>query len=172
MKQKPVSSQRMDLYIPLVRDFAARVVLFHEAIAQQLGLHATDVKVLRLLGEKAMSAGELAAHAGLTGAAITALIDRLEAPGYVKRERDPGDRRRVTVRVVSAKICEVDRLYGGLSVEMARLLSTYNAAEFAVITDYLTKAAEVLTEQAVKVRDGKGEAVARVRLTSPRPPKR
>jgi DNA-binding MarR family transcriptional regulator len=166
MKQKPVSSQRMDLYIPLVRDFAARVVLFHEAIAQRLGLHATDVKVLRLLGEKAMSAGELAAHAGLTGAAMTALIDRLEAPGYVKRERDPGDRRRVTVRAVPAKIREVDHLYGGLSVEMARLLSTYNAAEFAVIADYLTKAAEILTEQAIKVRGGKAKVGASVRLTS------
>lgn len=165
MKQKPVSSQRMDLYIPLVRDFAARVVIFHEAIAQRLGLHVTDVKVLRLLGEKALSAGELAAHAGLTGAAITALIDRLEAPGYVKRERDPDDRRRVTVRAVPAKIREVDHLYGGLSVEMARLLSTYDAAEFAVIADYLTRAAEVLTEQAVKVRGRTAEASANVRLT-------
>jgi DNA-binding MarR family transcriptional regulator len=142
----------MEQYVPLARDLAARVALFHEAAANKLGLHATDVKALRLLSEQAMTAGSLANQTGLTGAAVTALVDRLEQSGYVARERDAGDRRRVTIRAAPAKIRELDRLYAGLSIEMAALLSKYDASEFAIIADYIAKATEVLAKQTMKLR--------------------
>lgn len=153
-----MSSRRVDRYVALVRDFAARVVLFHEAVAQRLGLHATDVKALRLLGADAMTAGRLADDTGLTGAAVTALVDRLETAGYVTRVRDAEDRRRVTIRAVPAKIRELDRLYAGHNAEMSTLLSHYDAAEFAIIGDYLTNAAKVLAAQTAKLR---GDGAAR-----------
>ena len=68
-----MSNNRMDRYVPVVIEYAARIVLFHTAAAQRLGLHPTDLKCLRLLGHKTMTAGELAQHTGLTGAAGTAL---------------------------------------------------------------------------------------------------
>ena len=71
--------------MPLIRKFAARLVFFHSAIASAFGLNATDLHTLRLLGEQSMSAGELSSQLGLTGAAVTALIDRLERAGYVVR---------------------------------------------------------------------------------------
>ena len=150
---RATSSPRMEQYVPLVREFAARIALFHEAAAHRLGLHATDVKALRLLSEKAMTAGALADQTGLTGAAVTALIDRLERLGYVVRERDKRDRRKVTVRAASTKIRELDRLYAGLSVDMAALLSKYEASQFAVIVDYIVKATAVLARQTTKLRE-------------------
>src|SRR6202021_1106145 len=96
--------------IPLAREFSARIVLFHEAVGESVGLNATDVKVLRLLGNVSMTAGQLAGSIGLTGAAVTALVDRLEAAGYATRERDEVDRRRVTIRAVPAKMRRIDRL--------------------------------------------------------------
>jgi DNA-binding MarR family transcriptional regulator len=143
----------MERYVPLAREFAARIALFHEAAAHKLGLHATDVKALRLLSEKAMTAGALADQMGLTGAAVTALIDRLEQSGYVVRERDDLDRRRVTVRAAPAKIRELDRLYSGLSIDMAALLSKYEPSQFAIIVDYIVKATETLARQTRKLRD-------------------
>jgi DNA-binding MarR family transcriptional regulator len=147
-----MSTPRLDRYVTLVRDFAARAVLFHETVAQKLGLHATDVKALRLLGDKAMSAGQLAEHVGLTGASVTALIDRLEAMGFVTRTRDPADRRRITVRAVPGKIHKLDRLYTDHNAAMATLLSAYTEAEFAAIADYLAKATGLLTAEAAKLR--------------------
>lgn len=143
----------MKIYVPLIRNYAGRVVMFHEAVAQQLGLHATDVKALRLLGEDAMTAGRLADNIGLTGAAVTALVDRLEADGYVQRVRDTEDRRRVTIHAVPAKIRKLDQLYDGIYIEMSRLLSKYSKAEFAAITDYLTNGITILAEQTKKLRD-------------------
>ena len=142
----------MAAYVPLVQQFAARVVLFHTAVADRLGLHATDLKSLRLLGEEPLSAGDLGRRVGLSGPAVTALVDRLEAAGYVVRERDGDDRRRVTVRAVAAKVRQVDRLYDGQGARMAKLLSTYSDAEFAAITDFLGRTTRVLTEAADELR--------------------
>jgi DNA-binding MarR family transcriptional regulator len=151
----------MKRYIPLVREFSARVVLFHEAVAARVGLHVTDVKVLRLLGHEGMTPGQLIDHTGLTGAAVTALVDRLVAAGYVTRERDEEDRRRVTVRVVPARMRKIDRLYDSYSVEMSRILARYGAAEFAVIQSFLVQATRLLTEQAAVLREPTGEASRR-----------
>ncbi len=148
-----MSTSRMRSYVPLVQKFAARVVLFHSAVAGRLGLHATDLKSLRLLGEEPMSAGALAEQIGLTGAAVTALIDRLEKAGYVVRERGADDRRRITVHAVPEKLCEVDSLYAGHGARMSKLLSRYSAEEFRVIADFLERTTQVLAEETKKLRD-------------------
>ena len=44
-----------------------------------------------------MTAGELAGRLGLGAPATTALVDRLESAGHVRRDRDPHDRRKVTI---------------------------------------------------------------------------
>src|ERR1700722_2642032 len=117
-----MSTSRMDRYIPLVREFSARSVLFHEAVGENVGLNVTDVKVLRLLGDESMTAGQLAEHIGLTGAAVRAPVDRLEAPGYATLEGHEVARRRVTIRAAPAKMRKIDRLYDAYGAEMAKLL--------------------------------------------------
>jgi DNA-binding MarR family transcriptional regulator len=152
-----MSISRMKAYVPLAQIYSARVVLFHAGVAEKLGLNATDVKTLRLLGQESMTAGVLAEETGLTGAAVTALIDRLEAAGYVVRERGSEDRRRVTVRAVRRKVRELDRLYDGLQARMSKLLAHYNTAEFSAITDFLERSTRILTEEAAALR-GKPKA--------------
>jgi DNA-binding MarR family transcriptional regulator len=129
MKRQKQSSQRasrMDRYVPLIREFAARDGLFHEAVAKTIGMHSTDEKVLRLLGADTMTAGDLVSHTGLTGAAVTALVDRLIKLGYVTRERDTSDRRKVVIRAVNAKLGDINQLWrvarrlAGAAVEIRR----------------------------------------------------
>ena len=57
-----------------------------------------------------MSVTDLAGHMGVTVATMSLAIDRLEAKGYVRRDRDPTDRRRVLLRVTA----------GGLRVREAK----------------------------------------------------
>jgi DNA-binding MarR family transcriptional regulator len=141
----------MDRYVPLIREFATRDALFHDAVARTIGLHPTDEKVLRLLGADAMTAGDLVSHTGLTGAAVTALVDRLINLGYVTRERDTGDRRKVVIRTVSAKLRDINRLYDGLRGGLQALLSKYDTAEFAAIMDFLNCATATMAEQTEKL---------------------
>ena len=75
--------------------------LMGQAAADRIGLNATDLNCLNILsfsGE--LTAGDLARETGLTTASITGVADRLEEAGYVRRERDPKDRRRVVIRLV------------------------------------------------------------------------
>jgi DNA-binding MarR family transcriptional regulator len=145
----------MGHYIPLIREFAARDELFHDTVARQLGLHPTDEKVLRFLGGNAVYATELASYMGLTGAAVTALVDRLETLGYVTRERDGADRRRVKIRAVSARLRKINGIYRGLHAAMQALLAEYDSAEFAIVVDYLTRTTKVLAEQTKKLGGNK-----------------
>jgi DNA-binding MarR family transcriptional regulator len=146
----------MSRYVPVVRAFSARVVLLHEAVAAHVGLHVTDVKVLRLIGDQAMTAGQLVEETGLTGAAVTALVDRLIEAGYLTRERDEIDRRRVTIRAVPAKVRKIDRLYDDHAGEMAKILAHFSAEEFAAIERFLTEATTLLIAQAAKLRAAGG----------------
>jgi DNA-binding MarR family transcriptional regulator len=154
MKRQKQSSQRgsrMERYVPLIREFATRDALFHDALARTIGLHSTDEKVLRLLGADAMTAGDLVNHTGLTGAAVTALVDRLIALGYVTRERDTGDRRKVVIRAVTTKLRDINHLYSGLRGALQALLSKYDTAEFAAIMDFLSRATATMAEQTEKI---------------------
>ena len=71
-----------------------------EAYTELLGINRTDgrcLDIVQRLGQ--ITAGELAQHSGLTTGAVTAVIDRLETAGYLRRVRDTADRRRVFVEL-------------------------------------------------------------------------
>ena len=46
-----------------------------------------------------LTAGELRQRMGMSGAAITYLVERMIGSGHVRRESDPADRRKVILRV-------------------------------------------------------------------------
>jgi DNA-binding MarR family transcriptional regulator len=82
----------------LVR-FIAGVVLNNHAVAQRLGLGPTDSQFMTLLDVHGpLSPGRLAELSGLTSGTVTGVLDRLEKAGFVVRDRDPDDRRKVIVR--------------------------------------------------------------------------
>ncbi len=143
----------MRIYIPLIQKFVARVFLYHTGLSDQLGLHASDLKAIQLLGTEALSPGELGAKTGLTGAAVTALIDRLEQAGYAVRQRDRRDRRRVTVHANPKKLGEIERLYAPQHRRMSKLLARCSEEEFRTITDFLAQSTKML-EEADRARDG------------------
>ena len=68
-------------------------------------LSAHQASILDHLDEvDAVSTTELAGHMGVTVATMSLAIDRLERRKYVRRERDPKDRRRVLLRVTPAGV--------------------------------------------------------------------
>ena len=145
-------TSRLRTYVPVVRHFVLRLLLFHSAVASRVKLNITDVSGLRLLGEKPLSAGELSEQIGLTGAATTALIDRLEQAGFLKRERSTDDRRRVTVSVNQESLKEIEALYLDQGARMAKLLNSYSFEQFQTVMDFLEKTTLILTEEAQEIR--------------------
>src|SRR3954453_7094955 len=116
-------------------------VFFHAAIAEQIGLGATDEKTLFILRRYgSLTAGEIAQHTGLTTASVTNLIDRLERKGFVQRVRDTADRRRGIVQPNQARLAEFDRLFSSIQASFDAVLDTYSNADLAVIADFLVRA--------------------------------
>lgn len=113
-----------------MRRTSAQGVLFGQTVADVAGISGSDLDCMDLLNlEGRMTAGRLAELTGLTTGAITGVVDRLEKAGFVRRERDETDRRKVFIATVPENTAHIGRLYGPMQAAMQKLWSTYSDAE-------------------------------------------
>lgn len=134
------------------RENSDATVLFHSTIAGLMELHPTDYKTLGILERLGpMSAGAIARHSGLATASVTNLIDRLERKGFVRRTRDPSDRRRVLVEPALDRVAASRGLFASTRKSLARLFERYSSRELAVIADFLGRNAERLRAETRKL---------------------
>ncbi|MGI9057346.1 MAG: MarR family winged helix-turn-helix transcriptional regulator [Ktedonobacteraceae bacterium] len=137
------------------RDYSGRSVLFHQAIADWLGLNVTDLKCLDLTREAdEITPGKLAELSGLTTGAITGVVDRLEKAGYVRRERDPHDRRKVIIQPIPERILpKLSPIFTSLQQAMgAEFGSLYNNQDMALILDFIERSMQVLQAETAKLQ--------------------
>jgi len=137
------------------REMSTETVMFHQAIADTLGLHITDHKSMDFIYRfGAMPAGKLAELTGLTTGAVTGVIDRLEKAGYVKRVNDLKDRRRTIVEPTRNKKLEkkLELIFAPLSRRMDRLLSSYADNELAFLLNALTAILNQAHEETMRLR--------------------
>jgi DNA-binding MarR family transcriptional regulator len=113
-------------------------LLFHQAIADQLGLIPTDLRCLDAVrGEPRLTAGRLAEITGLSTSATTAALDRLERRGFIRRLRDDVDRRRVFVVSTGRHEEETARLLASLDATAGEVMGAYDDAQLTLIADFL-----------------------------------
>ena len=138
-----------------LREMSTETIMFHQVVADTLGLHITDHKCLDLIYRYgAMPAGKLGELTGLTTGAVTGAIDRLEAAGYVRRSNDPKDRRRTIVEPTRNKKLErrLEAIFEPLGERMYKLLGSYSEAELTFLYDVLTKCLEQSHQELMKLR--------------------
>ncbi len=137
-----------------MRRFNAQSVMFSQAVAERLGINPTDLECLAIIGETgALTAGQLAELTGLTTGAITGVIDRLERAGYVRREQDPADRRRVIVQPLPGVADEkITPLFDAITKATTRLISRYTDKDLALITEFATRMNQVGLEETARLR--------------------
>lgn len=119
--------------------FIAGVILYNHAVSAQVGLGASDSQFMTLLQTYGpLTPRQLAEHTGLTSGTITGVIDRLESHGFVTREPDPADRRKVVVTPsVQAIQDKLVPLYAEQGERMQSVLASRSVAELRVISDFL-----------------------------------
>jgi DNA-binding MarR family transcriptional regulator len=154
-KQTSTRAAAIDRMAEVMREFMARAVLFQDAVARVGGINSTDMQAVGLLmSEGPATPGELAERTGLTaGGAITAVIDRLERGGYVTRERDAADRRRVIVTAVPETVlAKVGPIYGRVGARWAGYLETLTDEQIDFANELFARAAEINREETDALR--------------------
>jgi len=117
-----------------MRRTSAQGVLYGQAVANMAGISGSDLDCMDFLNlEGRITAGRLAELTGLTTGAITGVIDRLEKAGFVRRERDEVDRRKVFIVTVPENVAGIGRLYTPMQQAMHKLWSTYSDAELHLL---------------------------------------
>jgi DNA-binding MarR family transcriptional regulator len=103
-----MSKKREELLLGLEeenRKSTAESMFLLQAVAERSGMNLTDLQCITILTSTGpITAGRLAEEMGFTTGSVTRVIDRMERAGYVRREKDPDDGRRVIVRPVSEKL--------------------------------------------------------------------
>jgi DNA-binding MarR family transcriptional regulator len=138
----------------------ALMTFFHEAIASRLGLNPTDQRCLEIVLKAGVASpadpitpGQLAKVMQLTTGAITGVLDRLEQAGYVRRENDPDDRRRVIVFPVHERVKrDVSPVLAQMSETFHDRCRSYTDDQLRLLIDFMRRSQEVLRDAAQQVK--------------------
>jgi len=147
-----------DALVELVRElrqFTGLSASIFRAAAARMEMTVTDVQVLDILESLGpTTAGQLADLTGLTTGAITGMINRLEEAGFVNRERDPNDGRRVIVHLARDKSAkEVGSIFTSLERSWNEIASQYNNEQIAFLLEFLRNSNAVTRNEIVRLRE-------------------
>ncbi len=126
----------------LLRRLTVELDAVGQRFAQLHGLNRTDVRALVAIMDaarrgEALTAGRLGDAVDLRSASVTALVDRLEKVGHVRRVRDPDDRRRVALEMSDSAMAAGAEHFGGLARDLTAAMADYTDDELAVVRRFL-----------------------------------
>jgi DNA-binding MarR family transcriptional regulator len=135
-----------------VRASQGAVDQMDDAACKALGINRTDGRCLDVIDrEGPVAAGRLAEASGLTTAAVTAVIDRLEKAGYARRVGDPTDRRRVLVELTPLARERAEVIWGPFRI-FREELATYTIDQLEFLLDFHRRGREYNEARAAVVR--------------------
>jgi len=127
-------------------------LMLQSAIAEKMSLNPTDAECIDFLMETGpCTAGDLAKITRLTTGAITSVIDRLEKAGFVKRERDLHDRRKVIIRFIPKKHEKTKHYYASMAKDVYELFSGYNELKLKSLLQYTNALTAIFQNNVEKV---------------------
>lgn len=101
-----------------------------------MGINRTAARCLESLEVGEMSSTALAQASGVTGNALTTVVDRLEARGLVERVTDPRDRRRTLVRRTALANRISNQVFGPVRAWSRQNLGRYSLGELGLLVRY------------------------------------
>ena len=144
-------------FLLAMRRIGSTMQLLGQVAAERIGVNATDLNCLNLVAlagpREPMTAGELARQTGLTTASITGVLDRLEEGGFVRRERDPKDRRRVNVNLnPGPALAEIGPTFGPLVMSWRYTAASYSDSELRLLVEFQRRFLGIVRESLDRLR--------------------
>jgi len=145
-------------------------VMMHQAIADRVGLPATDLRCLNILRQGGPTTpGELAAATGLTTGAITRMVDRLLVAGFVQRAHDESDRRRVIITAVPECEREIAPYYEPLAIEFEKVTGGYTNDQLELILGLFDRLHDTFIRMTAQMRSSEPDGSAPRVSGNPKP---
>jgi DNA-binding transcriptional ArsR family regulator len=137
-----------------LRRMSSFMHLMSQAAADRIGINATDLNCLNILSLGGMlTAGQLAQATGLSTASITGVVDRLEQAGYVRRERDANDRRRVVIHLILEPVLrDVVTVFEPMLAAWRQVAAGYTDDELKLILRFQAQTEQVLRDNLIRLR--------------------
>jgi DNA-binding transcriptional ArsR family regulator len=141
-------------FLLAVRRAGSVMQLLGAASADRIGINVTDLNCLNILALGGrMTAGDLARRTGLTTASITGVLDRLEEAGFVRRERDPDDRRRVIVRLDAARgMRDVAPVFAPVVAAWRAVAAQYTDDELRLLLAFQNQLEQIMRDRLIELR--------------------
>ena len=125
-----------------LRSMSGQLARLNQTVGSGVGLSVGDLGVLELVDRVGpLTPSRLTELSGLSPATMTGVLDRLEAEGWVRRERDAEDRRKVNIFAVARRRL-VQRYYGGMQRRLHQICAGYTDDQLVLVVDFLTRVAE------------------------------
>lgn len=147
--------QRLEAeFLLAVRRNGSIIQLLGQVSAERIGINVTDLNCLNIVALTGpMTAGELARQTGLTTASITGVLDRLEQGGFVRRERDPKDRRRVIVNLNPGPgLRQIGPTFGPLVKAWRAAAASYSDEELRLLLGFQRRFEDIVRGQLARLR--------------------
>lgn len=130
-----------------LRACAREIELYVGAAGHEGEMHRTDLHGLAVVTDRkrlgqTTTPGQLSAALQLSPSATSALLDRLERFGHVRRTPHPADRRSVVVEITEHALQTGASVFGPLGARFAPLLHSRSEDELAAISAFVEEAVD------------------------------
>lgn len=125
-----------------LREFTNESELYIGAAGREAAMHRTDLAGLAVVMDRGdtgqiTTPGQLSSALQLSAPATSAMLDRLEQLGHVRRGRHPRDRRSVVVEMTDHAREVGGAMFGRLAAHLAPVLASRSESELAQIGTFL-----------------------------------
>ncbi|BCJ61287.1 hypothetical protein Jiend_47090 [Micromonospora endophytica] len=161
-----------------LRRYGADAQHVGHAFASRHGLNATDLQALIAVMDAELAGtpitpGRLGEQLNLSSGSVTALVDRLERAGHIRRDRDTGDRRKVLLHYADQGAALAMDFFRPLGERTDRVMADFGDDELEVVHRFLAAMGISLRQHrdglrehrdgTRQQRDGSGDVPARRR---------
>jgi DNA-binding MarR family transcriptional regulator len=128
---------------------------FDEEVGAIFQLGPAERLCLSFLTSGPQTASAIARATRLTPAAVTSLIDRLEARNFVRRRPDPHDRRKVLVEAAEATGAVIAKAYAPMAAAGAKALGKRSVEELKLLTEVIEEIIAIQSRMMEQLQSGK-----------------
>lgn len=141
------TANRRDMGSPAAGELVRQLRMFNlqtgryvQRMSHRHSMHRTDLAAIGLVMDRGGATPKDIAHGlNLSPSATTAMIDRLERAGHVRRERVAGDRRSVRVEVTEQALAVGASMFGLLAAHMRPVLDAYDQDELEALAGLMQR---------------------------------